>query len=146
MATTPTTSCCVPPTAEATVDCDKDPDAAVVIADAIPVEVTVPLVGTPQEDTKDGVDPQNDDAAMCAISYQQLMDLDERARRELGRSAFQRATMRTINERIIEPSCRQTGKCYARQLNPEGLLIGAFITHAWDEPFGAFVEVRSCLV
>jgi len=81
------------------------------------------------------------DPAMCAITYQQLMDLEVKARKKLGRSAYGKATMRDINRVIIEPSCKQTWKPYALQLNPKGLKIDAFITHAWDEPFEAFVEV-----
>ena len=81
------------------------------------------------------------DPAMWSISYQQLMELDERARETLGRNAFQKATMRDINKRILEPHCRTHDTSYALSLNPEGLLVDAFITHAWDEPFAAFVEV-----
>ena len=86
-----------------------------------------------------------DDSSHAAITYQQLMDLEEEARQVLGRRPFERATMRTVISAIIEPSCRQTGVCYARQLNPEGLRTDAFITHAWDEPFGDFVEVRTMI-
>jgi len=87
--------------------------------------------------------PEDDfhDPAMCAITYQQLMDLEVKARKKLGRIAYARATMRDVNHAIIEPSCQETWKPYALQLNPQGLKCDAFITHAWDEPFPAFVEV-----
>jgi len=87
--------------------------------------------------------PEIYDPAMCAITYQQLMDLEVKARKKLGRRAYSNATMRDVNHAIIEPSCQETWKPYALQLNPEGLKCDAFITHAWDEPFPAFVEVRS---
>ena len=48
--------------------------------------------------------------------------------------------MRDVNQAIIKPLCQRSGRSYALAMNPDGLLLDAFITHAWDEPFGDFVE------
>ena len=58
----------------------------------------------------------------------------------LGRKDLARATMRDINRVILQPTCAENGTSYALSLNPQGLKLDAFITHAWDEPFAAFVE------
>jgi len=68
------------------------------------------------------------------------MELEQKALTRMGKATYQKATMRDINRVIIEPQCKETGKSYALTLNPKGLMIDAFITHAWDEPFPAFVE------
>ena len=86
------------------------------------------------------------DPAMWSITYQQLMELEEKARNLFGKQKYERATMRDINKRILKPSCKETGVSYALRLNPKGLMIDAFITHAWDEPFAGFVEVCAVLL
>lgn len=141
--TTPTSSWV--PTAEVTIDCDdNDTTEDVPLATAVRVAAQAILEDGSDRDMEVGdvAVTAEEDSSMRAITYQQLMELEEKTRRVLGKRAFQRATMRTVICTIIEPSCRKTGMCYARQLNPEGLTTDAFITHAWDEPFGAFVEVR----
>jgi len=82
---------------------------------------------------------------MWAISYSQLMNFHEEAATHFGQS-YPNMAMRDINAQIISPVCRSTGSSYALHLNPKGLKIDAFVTHAWDEPFGDFVEsIREAL-
>ena len=81
-----------------------------------------------------------DHPAMWAITYDQLVDVKNLVHQRVGPRRYRKATMRDVNDLIITPSCLETGVSYARQLNPDGLLLDAFITHAWDEPFVEFVE------
>jgi len=74
-----------------------------------------------------------------AISFQQLLDVNEVAKKMFSND-FESKTMRDINEKIIIPVCRETGKPYALAKNPRGLKTEWFICHNWDEPFGEFVE------
>ncbi|CAB9522058.1 unknown protein [Seminavis robusta] len=79
---------------------------------------------------------------MWSITYEQLLQLAEDVKLKFGKFKYKRATMRDVNRKILEPHCIKTGTSYALSLNPEGLLVDAFITHAWDEKFADFVEVR----
>jgi len=88
---------------------------------------------------KPATGPPAKEPAMWAISYQQLMDIQKLVEKKLGRK-YQQATMRDVNKAIIEPSCAEHGKSYALTLNPVGLKLDAFVTHAWDEPFDQFIE------
>merc|ERR1740136_431627 len=80
-----------------------------------------------------------DEPSMCAISFQQLQDVNEVAMKMFSND-FESKTMRDINEKIIIPICQETGKPYALAKNPLGLKTEVFISHNWDEPFGEFVN------
>merc|ERR1740136_455127 len=80
-----------------------------------------------------------DELSMCAISFQQLLDVNEVAMKMFSND-FELKTMRDINEKIIIPICRETEKPYALAKNPLGLKTEVFISHNWDEPFGEFVN------
>merc|ERR1740136_266826 len=80
-----------------------------------------------------------DEPSMCAISFQQLRDVNEVAMKMFSND-FESKTMRDINEEIIIPICQETGKPYALAKNPLGLKTDVFISHNWDEPFGEFVN------
>jgi len=80
-----------------------------------------------------------------AISFQQLLDVNEVAKKMFSND-FESKTMRDINEKIIIPVCRETGKPYALAKNPRGLKTEWFICHNWDEPFGEFVESISSAI
>ncbi len=74
-----------------------------------------------------------------AISFDQLMEIHDRAKAAFG-PEFSTMTMRDLNDRLIKPKCAETGTSYAMALNPSGLLLDTFVTHAWDEPFAEFVQ------
>ena len=82
-------------------------------------------------------DPEAD-PSMWSISYVQLMNFDDMCSKKFG-NQYKGMTMRDINAAILEEICRAHGKSYALSLNPSGLMVEAFITHAWDEPFHEFV-------
>ena len=100
-----------------------------------------------KESSKDGRDVLDlrQHPELWSISYEQLLELAEKAVKVFGKRAYKKITMRDINRKILEPHCRETGTSYALDLNPKGLKIEAFITHAWDEPFEQFVEVCTCV-
>jgi len=74
------------------------------------------------------------------ISYEQLLDLDKNVRGLYGRAHYEKATMHDVVRRIVRPVCEETGKSYAEYLNPDGLIISAFITHSWNEKFSEVVK------
>ena len=80
------------------------------------------------------------DSNMWALSYQQLMDVEDLAQETFGTWSYCKKTMRDVNKHIIVPHCRKFATSYARSLNPLGLKTDAFITHCWDEPFADFVD------
>jgi len=79
------------------------------------------------------------DYSMRAISYEQLLDFERRASNYYWWK-YGSKTMRDINKDIIAPYCEATGQPCTRLLNPDGLRVGAFVTHSWDEPFEDFVH------
>jgi len=78
--------------------------------------------------------------SMRAISYEDLINFDEMAYRHYGWWNYGRKTMRDINDDIIAPYCKREKRPYAQKYNQNGLKVGAFVTHCWDEPFADFVH------
>jgi len=88
-----------------------------------------------------GVGPTiEDQPSRWCISYDQLLEVDKEARQMFGTFRYKTKTMHDIVECIIMPKCKETGKSYARYLNPEGLPIESFVTHAWNGFFEHFVR------
>lgn len=79
-----------------------------------------------------------DDPCMWSITYWQLMEIDKNALNNFGK-AYADMTMRDIAERVIRPRCQTSETSFALSLNPNGLMLDAFISHSWDEPFQEFV-------
>ena len=77
---------------------------------------------------------------MWCISYQQLMDVEQKARKKCGPEEYSKMTMRDICEKIIQPRCAKKGTSYALSLNPQGLPVDTFVSHSWDGHFAAFVQ------
>jgi len=77
--------------------------------------------------------------SMWAISFQQLLDVKEKAV-IMFRDNFGSKTMRDINKDIIIPVCQETKTAYALSKNIDGLETQVFVSHGWDEPFGDFVD------
>merc|ERR1712032_344055 len=76
----------------------------------------------------------------AAISVAQLNDLRQQAVVSLG-EAFSIASMYDINVHLIRPACEQHGKPYAHIVNDGNLLkVQVFVSHAWAENFGEFVN------
>ena len=80
--------------------------------------------------------------SMWAISYAQLLEVRDNTITlfEEKEEDFDSKTLRDINEALIIPICQRTKKSYALYKNPDGLKMEVFVSHSWDEPFGAFVE------
>jgi len=76
---------------------------------------------------------------MWSITYLQLMEMDDMASKHFD-DLYSQQTMRDIVEELIKPRCKATRTSFALSLNPDGLMVDAFITHCWDEPFQAFVS------
>lgn len=68
--------------------------------------------------------------ANWAISYDQLLQLDEDARQHLGHH-YETATMHDVSKALLQPRCAQTGTSVALELNPQGLKLTVFVSHAW---------------
>mmetsp|Transcript_72729 Transcript_72729/g.194066 ORF Transcript_72729/g.194066 Transcript_72729/m.194066 type:complete len:499 (-) Transcript_72729:441-1937(-) len=81
-----------------------------------------------------GLDPR-----LSGINMKQLNELDARARKTLGRR-YADASMETINTAILQVVCKQHCLPYARVVNPDGLKVDVFVSHAWQENFGCFVR------
>eukprot|EP00931_Biecheleriopsis_adriatica_P118658 TRINITY_DN94007_c0_g1_i1.p1 TRINITY_DN94007_c0_g1~~TRINITY_DN94007_c0_g1_i1.p1 ORF type:complete len:409 (-),score=62.25 TRINITY_DN94007_c0_g1_i1:544-1608(-) len=79
------------------------------------------------------------DPAWAAISLDQLKALREEAMEVLGDS-YSEADMHTVVERVIKPQCQAHGKSWARIVNPQPLLLSAFVSHCWAENFDNFVN------
>ena len=73
------------------------------------------------------------------ISYDQLIDIDLSIKMFYGPENYSTKTMRNICEDIIKPVCTRSPS-YALYLNPNGLPIGAFVSHCWDGHFSDFVQ------
>lgn len=75
----------------------------------------------------------------CAISLATLNSFAARAIEMLG-DELTSATVRTVTQALILPSCEQSGKAYARVLNEDRPCDpNVFVCHAWDENFSEFV-------
>lgn len=80
-----------------------------------------------------------EDPTLWSISYRQLMAVHMEAKDIFG-DRFDQITMHDINRDFLQPLCQKSGKSYALHQNPNGLLVDAFVSHCWDEPFGSFVD------
>jgi len=77
----------------------------------------------------------------CAISYEQLVEVDREAKAKWGE--VHTKTMRDVVRHIIVPYTKTAGfrgLSYAQTKNPNGRKLDAFVTHCWDEPFREFVN------
>lgn len=119
------------------------------LAVAIPKWVRLSSVGSQRTTTTDqassGVSESIQSTApippsMWCISYNQLMAVDMQASKKFGTREYPNKTMRDICLQIIERKCSETGKSYALSLNPHGLPIDVFVSHAWDGNFSSFVH------
>jgi len=84
----------------------------------------------------------DNDPGQWSISYEQLLELEVRAKKHFGqiRCAYS-VTMRDIAEDLVIPECRRSGApSWAQHVNPNGLPVGAFVTHSWDGQFVEFVH------
>jgi len=77
--------------------------------------------------------------SMWSMSFEQLLEIRRDAQIKFGWS-FRRKTMRDVCAEIVKPTCERTKKSCALYKNENGLPCQAFVTHAWDEPFGEFVD------
>jgi hypothetical protein len=101
----------------------------------------LPTPPTPTiRDDDDDVWYSRDHPGMWALTYEQLLAVDELAQKTFGSWSYRSKTMRHVNEAIIIPRCQKFETSYALSWNPKGQRIDAFITHCWDEPFADFVE------
>ncbi|CAB9506496.1 expressed unknown protein [Seminavis robusta] len=73
------------------------------------------------------------------ISFEQLLEIAALAEQHFGSDRYPRQTMRDVCREIVVPQCARTGKSFALGLNPQGLDIGAYVTHSWDGYFAEFV-------
>lgn len=92
-----------------------------------------------QKSSDETLDDQLQDPAWAAISLDQLKELRDEAMKVLGND-YQDADMHTVVERVIKPRCEAHGKSWARIVNPQPLLLSAFVSHCWAENFDHFVN------
>eukprot|EP00931_Biecheleriopsis_adriatica_P061501 TRINITY_DN3697_c0_g1_i3.p1 TRINITY_DN3697_c0_g1~~TRINITY_DN3697_c0_g1_i3.p1 ORF type:complete len:467 (+),score=73.26 TRINITY_DN3697_c0_g1_i3:38-1402(+) len=79
------------------------------------------------------------DPAYAAISFYQLLEMRQQAKKEFGQQ-YVTATMHDVNRHIIQPACEKHGKCYAHILNGHDLkFLQVFVSHSWAENFEEFV-------
>jgi hypothetical protein len=80
---------------------------------------------------------------MWGITLETLTEVCEQARGLAG-ADFDSWTMREVNNAIVKPLCLQAQTSLALHRSPGGLKAEVFVSHAWAEPFGQFVEsIRS---
>jgi len=78
---------------------------------------------------------------MRSITYEQLFQVEIDAKKKFGPQSYEVMTMHDINEKIIKPQCKVTGKPYALSLNaPHGIPMEVFCTHCWGENFHEFLR------
>jgi len=77
--------------------------------------------------------------AWCAVKLEQLSDLRDLAKAELGQD-YPAATMYDVNRRILQPMCDEHRKSYAQIVNgSDPKFVQIFVSHAWAENFDEFV-------
>lgn len=91
-------------------------------------------------------DPENHPSMWC-ISLGQLKQFTAMARVQLGPDEFSKASTTDVVKKVVMQATKAAGRSYACMLNWQQLLqVDVFISHAWAENFGEFVEsVESAL-